>query len=66
MELRLLISEAAKSGCIPKTADFKQAFCQSVLLQNEKYVLSPPHGCLLTPAVEKKPIWSQMITQTLV
>ena len=49
MELRLLISEAAKSGCIPKTANFKQAFCQSILPAQEKYVITPPHGCPLTP-----------------
>ena len=49
MELRLLISEAAKCNCVPKTADFKQAFCQSILPALEKYVITPPYGCPLTP-----------------
>ena len=49
MELRLLVAQATKYGIIPKTADFKQAFCQSVLPTTEKYVLTPPANCPLTP-----------------
>lgn len=49
LELRLLVAEATKRGIVPKTCDFKQAFIQSVLPNNEKYVLTPPPHCPLTP-----------------
>ena len=48
-ELRLLVDIAAGQKCIPKTGDVSQAFCQSVLPENEKYVLRPPPGCPRTP-----------------
>lgn len=48
-ELRLLVDIAAGQKCIPKTGDVSQAFCQSVLPENEKYVLHPPPGCPRTP-----------------
>ena len=49
MEMRLLVAEAAKIGRIPKSLDFQQAFCQSLLPVMEKYVLTPPAGCPITP-----------------
>eukprot|EP00957_Ditylum_brightwellii_P152899 11637745-Ditylum_brightwellii.AAC.1 len=49
MELRLLLSIAVKNKVIPQTGDVSQAFCQSYLPQEEKYVLQPPPGCFLTP-----------------
>ena len=49
MELRLLIAEAAKRGVVPKTCDVKQSFIQSVLPDNEKYVLTPQPNCSITP-----------------
>eukprot|EP00957_Ditylum_brightwellii_P155778 11859679-Ditylum_brightwellii.AAC.1 len=30
--------------------DIKQAFCQSNLPDNERYIMRPPAGCPLTPA----------------
>ena len=48
-EMRLLVSEAIKLNIIPKTADFKQSFCQAVLPKSETYVLLPPNGCPITP-----------------
>ena len=49
MELRLLISIAAKLNVIPKTGDVSQAFIQSYLPNNETYICRPPVGCPLTP-----------------
>jgi len=49
MELRLLISIAAKLNVIPKTGDVSQAFIQSYLPNNETYICYPPVGCPLTP-----------------
>ena len=34
---------------IPKSGDVSQAFIQSFLPEDEKYVIKPPHGCPLTP-----------------
>ena len=39
LELRLMIALAVKNGVFPKTGDITQAFCQSVLPDNEKYIL---------------------------
>jgi len=50
LELRLMISLATKLRIIPKTGDVSQAFCQSVLPENEKYIIKPPKGCLITPS----------------
>ena len=49
MELRFIVALAVKLRCIPKTGDIKQAFCQSLLPCDEKYICSPPPGCPLTP-----------------
>ena len=49
LELRLLISIAAHSKTVPKTGDVSQAFCQSVLPNDENYGIRPPKGCPLTP-----------------
>jgi len=48
-ELRLITAIAIKNRCILQSGDFKQAFVQSVLPQDETYVLRPPPGCPLTP-----------------
>jgi len=50
LELRLMISLATKLRIVPKTGDVSQAFCQSVLLENEKYIIKPPKGCPTTPS----------------
>ena len=50
VELRLLIALAAKRKRIPKTGDVSQAFCQSVLPEDEQYVIRPPKACPLTPS----------------
>ena len=34
---------------IPKSSDISQAFVQSVLPEDKKYVIKPPHGCPITP-----------------
>ena len=49
LNLRLLISIAATMKRIPKSGDVSQAFVQSFLPEDEKYVIKPPHGCPLTP-----------------
>ena len=49
LELRLLIAISVQLKVIPKSGDVSQAFVQSVLPDNEKYVLRPPNGCPLTP-----------------
>ncbi len=43
-ELRLLISLATNVNRKMKSCDVSQAFCQSYLPENEKYVCRPPHG----------------------
>ena len=48
-ELRLMCALAARHKRIPKNGDVKQAFCQAVLPDGEKYALRPPAGCPLTP-----------------
>ena len=48
-ELRLITAIAVKNKCILQSGDFKQAFVQSILPQDETYVLKPPPGCPLTP-----------------
>mmetsp|Transcript_117 Transcript_117/g.154 ORF Transcript_117/g.154 Transcript_117/m.154 type:complete len:131 (-) Transcript_117:714-1106(-) len=45
----MIIAESIKRKMIPKSLDFKQTFCQSVFSSNKKYVISPPHGCPITP-----------------
>ena len=51
LELRLMISLATKLCIVPKTGDVSQAFCQSVLPENEKYIIKPPSkGCPITPS----------------
>jgi dUTPase len=49
MELRLLTSIAASKGCIPKSGNITQAFCQSSLPPGESYICTPPAGCPITP-----------------
>ena len=48
LELCLLTALAVQKKCIPKTADFVQAFCQSDLPTNETYICTPPPGCPIT------------------
>eukprot|EP00558_Chaetoceros_sp_UNC1202_P009040 CAMPEP_0197232302 /NCGR_PEP_ID=MMETSP1429-20130617/152_1 /TAXON_ID=49237 /ORGANISM="Chaetoceros sp., Strain UNC1202" /LENGTH=1842 /DNA_ID=CAMNT_0042690279 /DNA_START=1 /DNA_END=5529 /DNA_ORIENTATION=- len=48
-ELRYMVALAARHKCIPKNGDVKQAFCQAILPDTEKYVLRPPAGCPITP-----------------
>ena len=50
LELRLLIAIAAQKGCIPKSGDICQAFCQSYLPPGENYICRPLAGCPLTPS----------------
>ena len=50
LELRLLIAIAVSKGCIPKSGDITQAFCQSFLPKDEYYICTPPAGCFLTPS----------------
>ena len=49
LDFRILLSEACRKRCKPKTGDFEQAFCQSFLPNNESYIIRPPKGCFLTP-----------------
>ena len=49
MEMRLLLAIATKLNVIPKQGNVSQAFVQSVLPDNKKYVCRPPAGCPLTP-----------------
>ena len=46
LECRFLTSLSARLGCIPKTGDVSQAFCQSHLPQSEQYVVRPPPAAL--------------------
>jgi len=50
LELRLMISLTTKLRIVPKTGDVSQAFCQSVLPENKKYIIKPPKGCPITPS----------------
>ena len=50
LELRLLVAIATQMKRTCKTGDVAQAFCQSVLPDDEQYVIKPPHGCPLTPS----------------
>ena len=49
LELRMLVAISAQLKIIPKSGDVAQAFVQSVLPQDEKYVIRPPKGCPITP-----------------
>lgn len=49
LELRLLIAIATHHRVVPKQCDAIQAFCQTTLPDNEKYVCTPPKGCPFTP-----------------
>ena len=48
LELRTLLAIAASKNCTPKQADVSQAFVQSTLPSDEKYIISPPAGCPLS------------------
>ena len=50
LELRILLAIATQMKHIPKTGDVSQAFVQSVLPPDEKYVFRPPKGCHHTPS----------------
>ena len=50
LELRLLVALAVQLKLVPKSGDVSQAFVQSVLPENEKYVIKPPKGCPITPS----------------
>ena len=50
LKLRLLVAIATQMKRICKTGDVAQAFCQSVLPDDEQYVIKPPHGCPITPS----------------
>ncbi len=49
LELRFLFGLCTQMKRIPKGGDFIQAFCQSFLPDDEKYVCTPPPGCPITP-----------------
>ena len=49
MELRLLLAIATNMRVIPKQCDAVQAFCQTTLPPEERYVCTPPKGCPFTP-----------------
>ena len=49
-ELQLLIAIATQMKIIPKSGDVSQAFVQSVLPEDAKYVVKPLHGCPITPS----------------
>ena len=49
LENRLLTVIATQLKVIPKSGDFIQAFCQSHLPKNERYICKPPAGCPITP-----------------
>ena len=50
LELKLLVALAVQLCCIPKSGDVSQAFVQSVLPEDKKYVIKPPEGCPITPS----------------
>lgn len=49
LELRILVAISTQLQLHLKSGDFQQAFCQSHLPPEEKYVIRPPKGCPLTP-----------------
>ena len=49
LEHRSLISLAARLQCVPRTGDVSQAFCQSLLPENENCYIRAPHRCPHTP-----------------
>eukprot|EP00957_Ditylum_brightwellii_P057294 4342539-Ditylum_brightwellii.AAC.1 len=49
LELCLIASQVVNNKCILKNLDIKQAFCQSKLPKEEKYVMKPPPECPLIP-----------------
>ena len=49
LQLRCLIAAAVCKQRAPKTGDFQNAFCQSVLPKQEQYIIRPPPSCPLTP-----------------
>mmetsp|Transcript_7172 Transcript_7172/g.13632 ORF Transcript_7172/g.13632 Transcript_7172/m.13632 type:complete len:381 (-) Transcript_7172:292-1434(-) len=49
LELRILLAIATQFRVIPKQCDAIQAFCQTTLPPNERYVCTPPKGCPITP-----------------
>ena len=54
LEIRMMASLAVHHKRVLKNADFKQAFVQAVLPDDEKYVLKPPPGC---PRTNAKTYW---------
>ena len=50
LELKLLVAISTHLKTIPKTGDVAQAFVQSVLPDDEQYVIRPPKGCPITPS----------------
>ena len=50
LELKLLVALAVQLCCIPKTGDVSQAFLQSVLPEDKKYIIQPPKGCPIIPS----------------
>ena len=50
LELKLLVAFATQHKIIPKSGDVSQAFVQSILPDDKKYVIKPPHGCPITPS----------------
>ena len=48
MEMRLPLAIAVQLRCLPKSGDFIQAFCQSILPDTKQYVCHPPPGCPIT------------------
>ena len=49
LELQLLVSIATQMKIKCKSGDVSQAFVQSTLPADEKYVIRPPKGCPITP-----------------
>lgn len=65
LELRLLISISTKMKIVPKTGDISQAFVQSVLPDDKKYVVKLPHGCpnypqRYLPPFEEDTLWPSL------
>ena len=53
-EMIFLVSLAVKQGITLKSGDVIQSFCQKSLPPDEKYILTPPHGC---PKSKPKTYW---------
>ena len=49
IELKFMTSLAVHYRRVLKSGDFKQAFYQAILPEDEPYVLRPPPGCPFTP-----------------